>query len=345
VHGTNVGIVGATGQVGQLMLRLLVEREFPVNNLRLFASANPPGRTLTFHQQSIPVEDAASADPTGLDIVLFSAGKATSQDLAEKFAETGAVVIDNSPAWRMHQDVPLVVAGVNDQDAEHRPLNIIANPNCTTMIAMPPVAALHEAAGLASLTITTFQAVSGSGRLAPGELLEQVRHTLVDAEALIHSGRSVEYPRARIFPGPIAHNVIPFAGTIDDTGETSEEAKLRTETRKILSLPDLPVSATCVRVPVLTGHSLSINARFEQPITPGRARSVLMHAHEVALVDTPTPLMATGGDTSLVGRIRKDETVEHGLAFFVSGDNLRKGAALNAVQLAELVVDHRPHHI
>ncbi|MFG2132404.1 aspartate-semialdehyde dehydrogenase [Streptomyces sp. NPDC048751] len=330
-----VGIVGATGQVGTVMRGILKERDFPVTELRLFASARSAGSVL----DGVTVEDAATADYTGLDIVLFSAGGATSKALAEKVAAQGAVVIDNSSAWRKDPDVPLVVSEVNPHAATDRPKGIIANPNCTTMAAMPVLKPLHEEAGLEALVVATYQAVSGSGLAGVAELHGQAQKVVGDADKLTHDGGAVDFPEPSVYKRPIAFNVLPLAGNIVDDGlnETDEEQKLRNESRKILEIPGLKVSGTCVRVPVFSGHSLQINARFSRPISPERAQELLAGAPGVALSDIPTPLQAAGQDPSYVGRIRRDETVDHGLALFVSNDNLRKGAALNAVQIAELV--------
>ncbi|MFC6022441.1 aspartate-semialdehyde dehydrogenase [Plantactinospora solaniradicis] len=334
-----IGIVGATGQVGGVMRQILAERQFPVERLRLFASARSAGRTLPWRNGEIVVEDAETADYGDLDIALFSAGKGTSKELAPRVAEAGAVVIDNSSAWRMDPEVPLVVAEVNPHAAAARPRGIIANPNCTTMAAMPVLRPLHAEAGLVGMVVTTYQAVSGSGLAGVAELDEQVRKVADGASALAFDGRAVEFPAPRVYAEPIAFNVLPLAGSIvdDGSGETDEEQKLRNESRKILEIPDLRVSGTCVRVPVFTGHSLQVNARFARPVSPERARELLAGAPGVALADVPTPLLAAGQDPTYVGRIRTDETVERGLAFFCSNDNLRKGAALNAVQIAELV--------
>ncbi|HEY3503640.1 MAG TPA: aspartate-semialdehyde dehydrogenase [Actinocatenispora sp.] len=334
-----IGIVGATGQVGGVMRRILAERNFPVDELRLFASARSAGRTLPWAGTEVTVEDAATADYRGLDIALFSAGKGASKKLATRVAAAGAVVVDNSSAWRMDPDVPLVVAEVNPKAAANRPRGIIANPNCTTMAAMPVLRPLHDEAGLVSMVVATYQAVSGSGLDGVRELDEQVRKVADGAAALTHDGSAVEFPAPAKFARPIAFNVLPYAGSLveDGLGETDEEHKLRNETRKILAIPGLKVSGTCVRVPVFTGHSLQVNARFAAPLTVERAQELLAAAPGVALSDIPTPLEAAGADPSFVGRIRRDETVDNGLAFFVSNDNLRKGAALNAVQIAELV--------
>lgn len=338
--GVNVGVVGATGQVGGVMLDILAERGFPVGTLRAFASARSAGRTLTWGEHEVVVEDAATADFSGLDVALFSAGGATSKALAPKVAAQGPIVIDNSSAWRMDPEVPLVVPEVNAHALRDIPKGIVANPNCTTMVAMAPLKVLHDDAGLRSLVISTYQAVSGGGLAGTAELDEQARKVADGAAALALDGRAVEFPEPHVFPGPIAFNVLPHAGGFvdDGLGETSEEQKLRLESRKILEIPDLPVSGLCVRVPVFTGHSLAINASFERPITPERARELLADAPGVVLTDVPTPLMAAGQDPTYVGRIRRDDTVEHGLALFVSGDNLRKGAALNAVQIAETLL-------
>ncbi|KPC58972.1 aspartate-semialdehyde dehydrogenase [Streptomyces chattanoogensis] len=335
-----IGIVGATGQVGGVMRGILAERNFPVEQLRLFASARSAGRTLPWQDTEITVEDAATADYSGLDIVLFSAGGATSKALAQKVADAGPVVIDNSSAWRRDPEVPLVVSEVNPQAITDRPKGIIANPNCTTMAAMPVLRPLHEEAGLVSLVVATYQAVSGSGLAGVAELDGQVRKVIEqDATKLVHDGAAVEFPKPDTYVAPIAFNVLPMAGSLVDDGlnETDEEQKLRNESRKILEIPDLKVSGTCVRVPVFTGHSLQVNARFARPLSPARAQELLAGAPGVVLSDVPTPLEAAGQDASYVGRIRGDETAENGLSLFVSNDNLRKGAALNAVQIAELV--------
>jgi aspartate-semialdehyde dehydrogenase len=330
-----VGIVGATGQVGTVVRRILVERAFPVDELRLFASARSAGSVL----DGVTVEDASTADYTGLDIVIFSAGGSTSKALAEKVASQGAVVIDNSSAWRKDPEVPLVVSEVNPHAIADRPKGIIANPNCTTMAAMPVLKVLDAEAGLQALVATTYQAVSGSGLAGVAELHGQVQKVVADADKLTHDGEAVEFPEPQVYKRPIAFNVLPFAGNLVEDGlnETDEEQKLRNESRKILELPELKVSGTCVRVPVFSGHSLQINARFARPLSPERATELLSTAPGVELSEIPTPLQAAGKDASYVGRIRADETVDNGLALFISNDNLRKGAALNAVQIAELV--------
>lgn len=345
-QGVNVAVVGATGQVGAVMRRLLDERNFPIAQLRLFSSARSAGTTIEFRGEQITVEDVDTADPSGIDIALFSAGGTASKQYAPKFAEAGAIVIDNSSAWRMDPAVPLVVSEVNPEAIDGivgAGSGIIANPNCTTMAAMPVMKALDAEAGLERLVVTTFQAVSGSGLAGARELSRQVT-AAVEAggiERLVHDGASVAFPDPEIYVKPIAFDVLPLAGSIvdDGQGETDEEKKLRNETRKILELPELRVAGTCVRVPVFTGHSLSINAEFDRELSPERATELLATAPGVRLEAIPTPLDAAGDDPSLVGRIRADQSAPegHGLALFISNDNLRKGAALNAVQIAELV--------
>ena len=335
-----VGIVGATGQVGGVMRSLLIERGFPIDAMRMFASARSAGSTIEWNGNDIIVEDAAVADPAGLDIALFSAGASSSRELAPRFAAAGVTVIDNSSAFRMDPEVPLVVSEVNPDAARSAPKGIIANPNCTTMAAMPVLKPLHDAAGLTRLIAATYQAVSGGGLAGVAELDEQARAVAADAAALTYDGRSVDFPPANKFARTIAYNVLALAGSLvdDGSGETDEEQKLRNESRKILDIPDLAVSGTCVRVPVFTGPSLSINAEFARPIDVATATELLSSAPGVELADVPTPLDAAGRDPSYVGRIRQDPGVPdgRGLALFVSNDNLRKGAALNAVQIAEL---------
>ncbi|QDZ16326.1 aspartate-semialdehyde dehydrogenase [Humibacter ginsenosidimutans] len=342
-NGFTVGIVGATGQVGTVMRRILAERDFPVDTLRLFATSRSAGTTLEFRGEQIVVEDVATADVSGVDIALFSAGATGSRAYAPVFAEAGAVVIDNSSAWRMDPEVPLVVSEVNPHAIAEAQKGIIANPNCTTMAAMPVLKVLDAEAGLTRLIVSTYQAVSGSGLAGAQELAEQAEAAVASGHllGLVHDGSAVEVPAPVKYVRPIAFDVIPLAGSIVDDGmnETDEEKKLRNESRKILELPDLLVSGTCVRVPVFTGHSLSINAEFAGDLSPERATELLRDAPGVVLADVPTPLEAAGNDPSYVGRIRADEGAPagRGLALFISNDNLRKGAALNAVQIAELV--------
>ncbi len=337
-----VGVVGATGQVGTVMRELLAERRFPVAEMRFFASSRSAGTTLPWLDGEVTVEDAAVADPSGLDIALFSAGATSSRELAPRFAAAGVTVIDNSSAWRMDPDVPLVVSEVNGHEVAAARKGIIANPNCTTMAAMPVLQPLHREAGLVRLVASTYQAVSGGGLAGVDELDKQAREVVHGARDLTHDGGAVTFPAPSKFVKPIAFNVLPFAGKYVEDGslETDEEQKLRNETRKILAIPDLRVSGTCVRVPVFTGHSLSINAEFARAISVERALEVLAAAPGVELSDVPTPLEAAGKDPSYVGRVRQDTSVEggRGLALFVSNDNLRKGAALNAIQIAELLV-------
>jgi len=336
--GLNIGIVGATGVVGDAMRRILAERRFPAKMMRFFASSRSAGRRLSWGGREIAVEDAAVANPAGLDIVLFSAGAATSRELAPKFAASGAVVIDNSSAWRMDPDVPLVVSEVNPHTIEVRPKGIIANPNCTTMAAMPVLKPLDKEAGLIRLVASTYQAVSGGGQPGVDELSREVTAVADRSEALAVDGSALPFPAPQKFAKTIAFNVLPYAGAyVGGEGWTDEELKFVNESRKILELPKLRVAGTCVRVPVYTGHSLSLNVEFARPLGVARAKELLAAAPGVELADIPTPLEAAGKDASYVGRIRRDPTVDNGLVLFVSNDNLRKGAALNAVQIAELV--------
>jgi aspartate-semialdehyde dehydrogenase len=334
-----VGIYGATGQVGGVMRQVLAARAgrtgLDVAGVRFFASARSAGREI----DGVVVEDVATADHTGIDVALFSMGAGASQQWAPAVAGAGAIVIDNSSAWRMDPDVPLVVPEVNAGELGCLPKGIVANPNCTTMVAMPVLAPLHAEAGLRSLIASTYQATSGAGLAGVAELDAQIRALGDKAAALTFDGSALEYPPTTQFPQPVAFNVVPHAGTFVGD-ETSEEHKLRDESRKILGIADLAVSATCVRVPVFTGHSLALNAGFDRPLSPGRATELLSGAAGVRLVDVPTPLAAAGVDPCLVGRIRPDRSRHdgRGLALWVSGDNLRKGAALNAVQIAEALV-------
>jgi aspartate-semialdehyde dehydrogenase len=337
-----LGIVGATGLVGQAMREILEERRFPAAAMRFFASARSAGQRLPWRGDELVIEDAARADYSGLDVVLFSAGGTTSRELAPKVAAAGAIVIDNSSAWRMDPGVPLVVSEVNPHALDSIPKGIVANPNCTTMAAMPVLKPLHAEAGLTRLIASTYQAVSGGGIAGITDLETQVKAIGADSARLARRGDALEIPAPKKFAAPIAFNVLPFAGSYSgDEGWTDEELKLRNETRKILEIPELPVAGTCVRVPVYTGHSLSINAEFARPISVARAIELLRAAPGVVVKDIPTPLGAAGRDASYVGRIRRDPTVPNGLALFISNDNLRKGAALNAVQIAELLAARR----
>ncbi len=341
-----VGIIGATGQVGGVMRAILTERQFPIDELRLFASARSAGKTLPWTDAAtgttteVVVEDAATASYDGLDLALFSAGKTASAKLAEQVADAGAVVVDNSSAWRMDSQVPLVVPEVNADEIANAVKGIIANPNCTTMAAMPVLAPLHAEAGLVSMVISTYQAVSGAGLSGVDELVRQLGTSAQgDLPALTFDGNAATGGESEVFASQIAHNVLAFCGSYvgDGSAETDEEQKLRNESRKILGISDLAVTGTCVRVPVFTGHSLSLNLRFERAMSPELATELLKTAPGVELMDVPTPLAAAGKDASFVGRIRRDSTADNGLAMFVVGDNLRKGAALNAVQIAEEV--------
>ena len=345
MNPVRLGIVGATGQVGTVMRQLLIDRDFPIAEIRFFASARSAGSTIRWRDHDVVVEDAATADPTGLDIALFSIGGSASKEIAPRFAAVGAVVIDNSSAWRMDPDVPLIVSEVNGARIADARKGIIANPNCTTMAAMPVLKPLHDEAHLVRLTVSTYQAVSGTGPAGVDALDKETREVVDRARELVHDGDAVTFPPADCYAKPIAFNVLPLAGSLldDGSGETNEERKLRDETRKILEIPELPVSGTCVRVPVFTGHSLSINAEFARPLPVQRALDILRAAPGVEVSDVPTPLEAAGRDPSYVGRLRTDPGAPggRGLALFVSNDNLRKGAALNAVQIAELVAERR----
>jgi aspartate-semialdehyde dehydrogenase len=340
-----VGVFGATGQVGGVMRTLLEERRFPLDDVRFFASARSAGTTLPWADGEVVVEDASAADLSGIDIAVFSNGKTASLELAPKAAAAGAIVVDNSSAWRRDPDVPLVVSEVNPDDLMSTPKGIVANPNCTTMACMPVLAPLHRHAGLVKLHVASYQAVSGSGVAGVRELDEQVRAVADDAAGLALDGRAVTMPAPQTYVAPIAFNVVPMAGSIvdDGSGETDEEQKLRHESRRILHAPGLLVAGTCVRVPVFSGHSMAIHAEFERPMTPEQATILLKDAAGVELSDVPTPLEAAGRDACYVGRIRTDPTVpdQRGLSLFVVGDNLRKGAALNAIQVAEELLARR----
>lgn len=335
----NVGIVGATGLVGRMMQEIMAERSFPVSSLRVFASARSAGRKIQWRGRDYEIEDASTADYQGLDLVLLSAGAQVSKELAPRIAEAGATVIDNSSAWRMDSQVPLVVSGVNSDALKNIPKGIVANPNCTTMVVMPVLKSLNESAGLKQVIASTYQSVSGTGGKGVEELNEQVLKTGDQLYDFIRSGELGRFPAPAVFDRPIAFNVIPVAGKLVDD-ETDEEHKFRNESRKILGLPNLQVSCTCVRVPVVTSHSISVYAKFEQPLTAKDAEAILEKNEEVRLENVPNPLEATGEDVSLVGRIRNDPEDPTALSFFVSGDNLRKGAALNAVQIAEELIEN-----
>ena len=334
-----VAVVGASGQVGTVMRQILAERNFPLDDLRFFGSSRSAGQELRWRDRTVVVEDAELADFSGIDIALMSSGATSSKILAPRLAGAGAVVIDNSSAWRMDPEVPLVVAEVNAHALGHRPKGIVANPNCTTMAAMPVLKPLHREATLRSLVVSTYQAVSGAGRDGVDELWGQLTDSVADSRELTFNGRAFPLDGGAKFPVAIAHNVVPFAGSLveDGRGETNEEHKLRDESRKILEISDLAVDVTCVRVPVFTGHSLSVTAGFDRPLSVSRALEILASAPGVAVADIPTPRLAAGEDPTYVGRLRPSESVVNGLNLFMSNDNLRKGAALNAVQIAEIL--------
>ena len=340
-----LAVVGATGQVGRVMRALLEQRGTEVDAVRFFATAHSAGTELEFRGEPVVVEDVATADLSGIDVAVFSAGGGASREYAPKFVEAGAVVVDNSSAWRRDPEVPLVVSEVNPEDIKDRPKGIIANPNCTTMAAMPVLKVLHDEAGLVRLIASSYQATSGSGRKGVKALADQSRAGAAEEnlEGLALDGHAIAWPEdLGPYVAPIAYNVVPFAGNYADDGslETDEEQKLRDESRKILHIPDLRVAGTCVRVPVFTGHGLAINAEFEREISPQRAVELLKQAPGVQYKEVPTPLDGAGIDDCLVGRVRADLSAPEGcgLEMFVVGDNLRKGAALNAIQLAELVI-------
>jgi aspartate-semialdehyde dehydrogenase len=330
-----VGVYGATGQVGTVMRALVAER-LPQARVRYFASSRSAGRVL----DGLTVEDVAAADHSGVDVALFSMGAAASKDYGQRVAAAGAIVVDNSSAWRMDPECPLVVPEVNAGELDRLPKRIVANPNCTTVVCMPPLAVLHDEAGLRRIVAATYQAASGAGLAGTAELDGQIRAVGEKAAALAFDGAAVELPAPRVFPGPLAFNVLPQAGSFEGD-ETTEELKFRNESRKILAIPDLAVAVTCVRVPVFTGHSLALNLTFERPLSPARALELLRSAPGVEVVELPTPLGSAGRDACLVGRVRADGSDPSGrsLAMFVSGDNLRKGAALNAVQIAEALIE------
>ena len=340
--GINIAVLGATGQVGMVMRRILDERNFPVRDLRFIASAHSAGKKIEWRGHEIEVEDVEKADLSGIDIAIFSAGGGTSKKWAPEFAKAGAFVVDNSSQWRLHDDVPLVVAEVNPDDLDVIPSKIVANPNCTTMACMPVVKALSDAFGLKRLIVSSYQAVSGAGRNGVLQLMNEAKAAVEQgADKLVFDGEAIDFPEPSKIVKTIAFNAVPFIGDIVDDGseETDEEQKLRNESRKILHLPELKASCTCVRIGVFTSHGMSVNAEFEKDVTHDEARKVLSNAPGVELTDIPTPLMAAGKTPSFVGRIRQDQAVDgkKGLSFFLTNDNLRKGAALNAVQLAEII--------
>ena len=332
-----MAVVGATGAVGRTMLSILQERDFPLGSLRLFASERSAGTITETKWGSVEVENLETGDISGIDLALFSAGGERSRRYAPAFVEGGAVVVDNSSAFRMSPDVPLVVVQVND-DEVGRHAGIIANPNCTTMTLMMAAAPLHRAAGLVSVVAASYQAVSGSGQKGVEELLSQTDRLRQDAEALMSGGW--EAPEPELYARPIGFNALPFAGSATEDGYTDEEMKLVNESRKILDLPDLNVEPTCVRVPVLTGHGVAVTLRFANALGVDQALEILESAPgvEVWADRVPTPLDSAGIDPVLVGRVRPTLGEPGGINLWVVGDNLRKGAALNAVQIAELLV-------
>ncbi len=327
------------------MLQVLEERNFPADNIRLMASARSAGKTVGWRGQELVIEDLAEADFGGVDIAVMSAGKSVSAEFAPKIAASGAVVVDNSSAWRMDPQVPLVVADVNNHALGDIPKGIVANPNCTTMVAMVALKPLHLLAGLDSLTVSTYQAISGAGLPGVAEFNQQLAAAgdgaagaaAGAAAQLVFDGSAISFPPGDVFASTVAFNVLPVCGNLASDGslETDEEQKLRNESRKILEIDDLEVWATCVRVPVFSGHSMAVNAVFDKPLSVEGATEALQAAPGVQVSDMPTPLSATGGDVTLVGRIR--QTGPQSLSLFLSGDNLRKGAALNAIQIAELL--------
>ncbi len=331
-----VAVVGATGAVGREMISTLERRKFPVGPLRLMASERSAGTTIETAWGEVTIENLGEADPTGLEIALFSAGGARSTEHAPRFAEAGAVVVDNSSAWRMDPRVPLVVADVNDHAAtEHE--GIIANPNCTTMVLLMALGPLHGAAGLTDMVATSYQSVSGSGQQGIATLLDEVDHFGQDTEAL-RTGAWEEPPQG-VYARPIGWNVLPLAGRAVSDGYTDEELKLVNETRKILDSPGIKVEPTCVRVPVMVSHGIAVSTWFERDLSVAEASELIAAAPGVELWTdkVPTPLDASGIDEVLAGRLRPTIGRPGGVSFWVVGDNLRKGAALNAVQIAELV--------
>ena len=333
----SVAVVGATGAVGREMIATLERRDFPVGSLRLMASERSAGTTISTRWGDVVVEDLSTADPAGIQIALFSAGGARSKEHAPRFAAAGATVVDNSSAWRMDPKVPLVVADVNDAAVGGHD-GIIANPNCTTMVLLMALGPLHRVAGLTELVATSYQSVSGSGQQGMSTLLAEIEHFGDDHDALRDG--TWKAPDTGLYARPIAWNVLPLAGNYVEDGYTDEELKLVHETRKILDAPGVLVEPTCVRVPVMVSHGIAATAWFEREVTVEEVTGVLSSAPgvELWLDKVPTPLDAAGRDETLVGRIRPTVGRPGGISFWVVGDNLRKGAALNAVQIAELLV-------
>jgi len=333
----NVAVVGATGAVGQTMLAILAEREFPIEKLHVLASERSAGEQIEFRGQKLTVADLATFDPAGVDFALFSAGGAISKEFAPKFAAAGAIVIDNSSAFRMDADVPLVVSEVNPDALNSIPRGIVANPNCSTMQMLVAIAPIHRAVGVTRINVATYQSVSGAGRSALEELGRQTANIL-----------SFKAPDPQRFPVQISFNLIPHIDDFLDNGYTKEEMKLVWETQKILGDESIMVNPTAVRVPVFYGHSEAVHLETRQKITAAEARALLENAPGVVVVDErraggyPTPVThASGTDAVYVGRIREDVSMGNGLNLWVVSDNIRKGAALNAVQIAELLAGKR----
>ena len=327
-----VAIAGATGAVGEELISLLEERSFPLKTLRLLASARSAGKALSFRGEDIIIEELTEESFAGVDIALFAAGGSISEKFAPAAAAAGAIVIDNSSAFRMDPGVPLIVPEINPEAAKDLPKGIIANPNCTTIVSLMALAPLHRAFGLKAIIASSYQAVSGSGTAGIEELDSQI--------AALSEGRPIEQ---NVYPRQIAYNVIPQVDVFADGDYTKEELKMLNESRKILGVPELEVTCTCVRVPVHRSHSVSISAQFEKEITPAAAREAILGNPGIQVVDDPSknefpvPLDTTGKDDCLVGRIRMDRVLPNALALWVVGDQVRKGAALNAVQIAELI--------
>ena len=333
----NIAVVGATGAVGEALLSVLIERQFPIAQLHVLASARSAGEKIMFGARQVTVQDLATFDPAGVDIALFSAGGSVSREYAPKFAAAGAVVIDNSSAFRYDDDVPLVVSEVNPEQVRNRPRGIIANPNCSTMQMLAVLAPIHREAHIERINVATYQSVSGTGRKAMEELGRQTAALLNFQEA-----------NAEVYPVQIAFNVIPHGGDFTENGYTTEEMKLVWETRKILGDEAIGVNATVARVPVFYGHSEAVHIETREKVTLERARELLAQAPGVELVDEradggyPTAVThASGRDPVYVGRVREDISHPRGLSMWIVADNIRKGAALNAVQLAELVLAER----
>ena len=337
-----VAIVGATGAVGRDLRRQLERRAFPADEVVFLASERSRGVRLPFLSRDVEVRVLGeSGDTDGVDVALFSAGGGTSKEHAPRFVDAGALVVDNSSAWRMDPDVPLVVTEVNAHTLDERPRKgIVANPNCTTMVAMLPLKALHDAFGLEGFVATSFQAAGGAGQKGIDELASQVAPLASDVDRLVSDGATAlgVVPPPKIHADVLAFNVVPLLGTLGDGGYTDEELKLQNESRKILGLPQIWVAPTCVRVPVMVGHSIAVRATFRDPITVEAARAAMDGFPGMVLDPAPTPLAYAGRDEVAVGRVRADLTDPRTLSFFVVGDNLLKGAALNTVQIAEHLV-------